>query len=188
MPFEFKRLDLPEVVLVQPKIFGDQRGFFLELYKEADFASGGIPERFVQDNFSKSSRGVLRGLHYQKAPKTQGKLVFCIKGAIFDVAVDVRKGSPQYGNWVAAELTSENRHMLYVPAGFAHGFQVLSESAEVMYKCTQEYSPPDERGVLWNDPEIDIPWPLENPILSAKDKINPVLRDADNDFTFTGAL
>ncbi len=185
MPFEFRLLEIPEVILIQPRIFGDDRGFFLELYKHSDFVQAGIQEHLVQDNYSKSACGVLRGLHYQKSPKTQGKLVLCLKGRIFDVAVDIRKGSPCFGKWVAAELSEQNRQMLYVPPGFAHGFQVLSETAEVMYKCTDEYSPRDERGIIWNDKNVNVAWPLSDPILSEKDRINPPLRSADNDFIFS---
>jgi dTDP-4-dehydrorhamnose 3,5-epimerase len=183
MPFEFVPLEIPGLILVKPKVFGDDRGFFLELYKHSDFALAGIRDHLVQDNYSRSARGVLRGLHYQKQPKAQGKLVTCIKGRIYDVAVDIRKGSPQFGKWAGAELSEENKHLLYVPRGFAHGFQVLSETAEVMYKCTDEYSPSDDRGIIWNDPDINIAWPLKDPILSGKDKIHPRLRDCDNSFT-----
>ncbi len=184
MPFEFAPLALPGVILVRPRVFGDGRGFFLELYKRSEFLAAGIGEYLVQDNFSKSTRGVLRGLHYQKVPKAQGKLVTCLRGRIYDIAVDVRKGSPHYGKWVGEELTEENRHILYVPAGFAHGFQVLSETAEVMYKCTAEYSPADERGIIWNDPDLNIRWPLADPVLSAKDKVYPRFKDADMNFLF----
>jgi dTDP-4-dehydrorhamnose 3,5-epimerase len=173
--------------LILPQVFGDDRGFFVELYKHSDFVQAGITEHLVQDNFSKSARGVLRGLHYQKSPKVQGKLVICMKGSIYDVAVDIRKGSPNYGKWVGVELSAQNRQMLYVPPGFAHGFQVLSETAEVLYKCTDEYSPPDERGILWNDTDINVAWPLAKPVLSAKDKVNPALQDADNGFVYSGA-
>lgn len=183
MPFEFKPLELPGLVLVRPQVFGDDRGYFVELYKRSDFARGGIREQLVQDNYSKSARGVLRGLHYQKNPKAQGKLVMCLKGGIYDVAVDIRKGSPHYGKWAGVELSEENRQMLFVPPGFAHGFQVLSEFAEVLYKCTEEYSPLNDRGIIWNDPDINIAWPLKDPVLSGKDKIHPRLRDADNNFT-----
>ncbi|HBH61009.1 MAG TPA: dTDP-4-dehydrorhamnose 3,5-epimerase [Nitrospiraceae bacterium] len=183
MPFEFRTLELTGLVLILPKIFGDDRGFFLELYKKSEFVRSGINEHFIQDNYSKSSQGVLRGLHYQRNPAAQGKLVSCIKGSIFDVAVDIRKGSPHYGKWAAVELTEENKHMLYLPPGFAHGFQVVSDMAEVMYKCTQEYSATDDRGIIWNDPDISIAWPLKDPVLSAKDNIHPLLRDADNNFT-----
>jgi dTDP-4-dehydrorhamnose 3,5-epimerase len=184
MPFEFKPLEIPGLVLVRPQVFGDNRGFFFELYKHSDFAREGITEHLVQDNYSRSTRGVLRGLHYQKTPKTQGKLIMCIRGEIYDVAVDIRKGSPFYGKWIGVELTEDNRLMLYVPPGFAHGFQVVSGTAEVMYKCTNEYSPVDDRGIIWNDPDINIAWPLNDPGLSGKDKMHPQLRDADNNFTF----
>lgn len=183
MPFEFKPLEISGLVLVRPQVLGDERGFFFELYKHTDFVRGGITEHLVQDNYSQSRRGVLRGLHYQKKPKAQGKLVLCVKGKIFDVAVDIRKGSPQYGKWIGVELSEENRQMLYAPPGFAHGFQVLSETAELLYKCTEEYSPADDQGIIWNDPDINILWPLKEPVLSGKDKKHPLLRDADNNFS-----
>jgi dTDP-4-dehydrorhamnose 3,5-epimerase len=185
MPFEFTPGGIPGLVLVRPRVFDDGRGFFLELYKHSDFAGAGIGEHLVQDNYSKSTRGVLRGLHYQKLPRAQGKLVLCLKGRIFDVAVDIREGSPHYGQWTGVELTEENRSMLYVPPGFAHGFQVLSGTAEVLYKCTDEYSPSDDRGIAWNDPDIRIAWPLRDPVLSGKDKQHPLLREADNNFLWT---
>ncbi len=182
VPFDFRRLEIPDLILIRPQVFNDARGFFLEIYKHADFAAAGISEHFVQDNYSRSVRGALRGLHYQKNPMAQGKLVCCIRGTLFDVAVDIRSGSPRYGKWLGVELSGESRQMLYVPPGFAHGFQVLSESAEVLYKCTQEYSPADDRGIIWNDPDIQVSWPVSNPILSGKDKTHPVLRNADNNF------
>jgi dTDP-4-dehydrorhamnose 3,5-epimerase len=183
MPFEFASAGIPGPVLVRPRVFDDGRGFFLELYKHSDFAASGIREHLVQDNYSKSVKGVLRGLHYQMHPKAQGKLVMCLNGGIYDVAVDIRRGSPHYGKWVGVELTGENRLMLYVPPGFAHGFQVLSDTAEVMYKCTDEYSPSDDRGIIWNDPAIGIAWPLPTPVLSPKDVLHPLMRNADNNFT-----
>jgi dTDP-4-dehydrorhamnose 3,5-epimerase len=182
MPFEFKSLEIPGLVVVRPQVFGDDRGFFFELYKQSDFERGGIKGHLVQDNYSRSAKGVLRGLHYQKAPKAQGKLVMCTQGSIFDVAVDIRKSSPSYGKWMSIELTAENRLMLFVPPGFAHGFQVLSNTADVMYKCTAEYSPADDRGIIWNDPDINIAWPLKDPVLSGKDRTHPLLREADNNF------
>jgi dTDP-4-dehydrorhamnose 3,5-epimerase len=182
MPFEFTVVAIPGPLLVRPQMFGDNRGFFLELYKHTDFVQGGIKEHLVQDNFSRSAKGVLRGLHFQKTPKAQGKLVTCMRGAIFDVAVDIRKGSPHFGKWVGLELTDENRLIFYVPPGFAHGFQVLSETADVLYKCTEEYSPETDRGIIWDDPDIGITWPLGSPTLSAKDKNLPSLRDCDNNF------
>ena len=182
MPFHFRHLEISEIILIGPKIFRDARGFFMENYKYSDFMRSGIGEHFVQDNFSRSSRGVLRGLHYQKDPHAQGKLVQCLRGKIFDVAVDIRKNSPDYKHWVSAELSEEDGLMLYVPPGFAHGFIVLSESADVMYKCTGEYSPESDRGILWNDPDINVHWPMKAPVLSEKDGKHPLLRDADNNF------
>lgn len=184
--FEFTPLAIPEVILVKSRVFRDDRGFFLETYKYGDFAKAGIDEVFVQDNHSRSSRNVLRGLHYQKDPFAQGKLVRCFKGAIFDVAVDIREGSPFFGKWVGVELNDENNSMLYVPPGFAHGFLVVSETADVMYKCSKEYSPEHDRGIVWNDPDIAINWPVKAPVLSPKDAVHPLLREADTAFVWTG--
>lgn len=172
------KTDLPGVLMVEPKVFGDSRGFFMESYKRSDFAAAGIGEYFVQDNHSRSARHVLRGLHYQKYPMQQGKLVRCIRGKIFDVSVDIRKGSPTFKRWVGMELSEDNNRMFYIPPDFAHGFVVLSDMAEIIYKCTKEYSPADERGIIWNDPDINIAWPVKKPILSEKDAENPSLRDA----------
>ena len=185
MPFTFKKLDIPEVILIEPKIFHDERGFFSETYKESIFHKNGINVKFVQDNFSYSTKNVLRGLHFQKAPKAQAKLVMVIKGEVLDVAVDIREKSPTYGKWVGVILSENNHNSLYIPEGFAHGFCVLSEEADVFYKVTQEYSPKDERGIIWNDPEIDITWPIDKPILQEKDSVLPILKNADNDFIFT---
>lgn len=181
MPFEFIRTEIPEVIIVKPKVFGDERGFFMETYKKSDFMKAGIDTDFVQDNHSKSVKGVLRGLHYQLEPKAQGKLVRCIKGKVFDVAVDIRKGSPTFGKWIGVELSEENKLMLWIPKGFAHGFLTLSEEAEIVYKVSGgEYSPEHDRSIRWNDPDIGIEWPLERePILSEKDKIAPFLKDAE---------
>lgn len=184
MQFNFERLSIPDVILIKPRIFSDERGFLMEIYKYSDFSKAGIPEHFVQDNHSMSRKSVLRGLHYQKNPKAQGKLIRCFKGKIFDVTVDIRKGSPTYGQWLDVELSDENNLMLYVPSGFAHGFLVLTDNAEVIYKCTEEYSPENDRGIIWNDPDIKITWPANNPILSDKDKRHPALRDADNNFEY----
>lgn len=156
----------------------------METYKYSDFVGVDIKAHFVQDNYSRSSVGVLRGLHYQKEPDAQGKLVQCLQGKIFDVAADIRKGSPTFGRWVSAELSRENGRMLYVPPGFAHGFLVLSESADVIYKCTHEYSPENDRGVIWNDPDLNIEWPLKNPFLSEKDGRHPFLKEIDNNFEY----
>jgi dTDP-4-dehydrorhamnose 3,5-epimerase len=186
MPFTFRELSIPAVILIESKTYRDARGFFMETYKYSDFARTGIKERFVQDNYSRSSRGVLRGLHYQKNPNAQGKLVQCMRGKIFDVAVDIRRGSPTFRRWVSAELSEENNLMLYVPATFAHGFVVLSESADVLYKCTREYAPEDDRGIIWNDPDLGIVWPVADPVLSEKDGRHPLLKEADNNFEYEG--
>ncbi|MCC7203401.1 MAG: dTDP-4-dehydrorhamnose 3,5-epimerase [Nitrospirae bacterium] len=182
MPFNFTRLSIPDIVLIEPRAFRDGRGFFIETYKYSEFAFAGISGHFLQDNHSQSSKGVLRGLHYQLNPKAQGKLLRCPKGKIFDVAVDIRRGSPDYGKWVGIELSEENNSMLYIPPGFAHGFLTLSDMADVLYKCTEEYSPEHERGIAWNDPEVNIDWPIKTPILSAKDLSYGTLKDADNNF------
>ncbi|OGW19692.1 MAG: dTDP-4-dehydrorhamnose 3,5-epimerase [Nitrospirae bacterium GWC2_57_13] len=186
MPFDFEEFMISGLVLVRPKRFQDSRGFFVETYKHSEFASRGINEQFVQDNYSSSQQGTLRGLHYQKAPAAQGKLVTCLRGRIYDVAVDIRRGSPFFGKWAGVELTDENGLLLYVPPGFAHGFLVLSDRAEVLYKCTQEYSPDHERGIIWNDPEIGIQWQNSAPMLSPKDKELPFLREADMNFSYSG--
>jgi dTDP-4-dehydrorhamnose 3,5-epimerase len=170
---------LKDVVILEPKVFGDERGFFLEAYNEATFRALGLPTRFVQDNHSGSRRGVLRGLHYQlKQP--QGKLVRVLRGEIFDVAVDLRQGSEQFGQWFGLVLSAENRRMLWIPPGFGHGFLVLTEFAEVAYKATQLYAPALERSILWNDPAIGVEWPLDGePILSEKDRAGALLADAE---------
>ena len=184
MPFLFERLEIPDVILVTAKHFVDDRGFFLESYKQSEFADNGIPWTFVQDNRSHSAQRVLRGLHYQMQPKAQGKLVMALVGEIYDVAVDIRTGSPTYGRWLGATLSAERFNMLYIPAGFAHGFCDLSERAEVLYKTTDEYAADLDRGIRWDDPEIGIDWPIAEPILSAKDAQLPLLRDAENNFRF----
>lgn len=184
MPFEFTRLEIPEIILIRPAVFNDGRGFFKETYRYSDFLKAGIKDHFVQDNLSRSKKHVLRGLHYQKNPKAQGKLLCCLTGTIFDVVVDIRKGSPNYAKWAAVELSGENNSMLYIPTGFAYGFLVLSDEADVLYKCTEEYSSEDERGIIWNDPYIKIDWPVENPMLSEKDKMLPLLKTADNNFRY----
>lgn len=166
-----ERLAIPEVAILEPKVFGDERGFFFESYNEQNFAAViGRSVRFVQDNHSRSTRGVLRGLHYQ-VEQPQGKLVRVIVGEIFDVAVDIRRDSATFGQWVGARLSAENRRQLWVPEGFAHGFLVLSDVAEVLYKTTDFYAPEHERCIRWNDPDLDIDWPLDmEPVLSAKDR------------------
>jgi dTDP-4-dehydrorhamnose 3,5-epimerase len=169
--------ELPEVIIVEPQLFGDQRGFFLECFQSERYAEAGISRPFVQDNMSRSGHGVLRGLHLQN-PHTQGKLVSVMRGRVLDVAVDVRVGSPNFGRHVAVELSEDNRRQLWVPRGFAHGFAVLSESADFFYKCDDFYSPKDEMSVRWDDPAIGIDWKVESPSLSAKDAAAPLLADA----------
>lgn len=177
MPFEFIETKLKDVMLVKPKVFGDDRGFFMETYKESDFEKAGIKDKFVQDNYSKSVKGVLRGMHFQKPPMEQGKLVRCVKGKIYDVAVDIRKDSPTFGKWTAFELSEDNKYMLWIPTGFAHAFLTLSDDAEIMYKVSgAEYSPEHDSGIIWNDPYLKIKWPLkeygiDKPSLSEKDSI-----------------
>ncbi|MCX4275923.1 MAG: dTDP-4-dehydrorhamnose 3,5-epimerase [Candidatus Gastranaerophilales bacterium] len=178
MPFEFERLKIEDVILVKPKVFGDNRGFFLESYKKSEFFENGIDFEFNQDNHSKSSARVLRGLHYQAAPYAQAKLVRCSKGRIYDVAVDIRLNSPTFGKYVKVELSEENKQMLYIPAGFAHGFVVLSDEAELLYKASGEYNQNADRGILWCDKDINIDWGIDfEPVLSEKDKNQPLLKD-----------
>ena len=165
-------LAIPDVVLFAPRVFGDERGFFFESYNQRAFQEAtGLTPDFVQDNHSRSTRGVLRGLHYQIEPRAQGKLVRVVQGAVFDVAVDIRPGSATFGRWVGEELSAENKRQMWVPPGFAHGFLTLSESAEFLYKTTDFYSPEHERCIAWNDPDLAIDWPLGGmqPVLSAKD-------------------
>ena len=189
MPATFRPFpEMPDVVLVEPRAFADERGWFMETYKRSEFEAHGIPHAFAQDNHSRSAkRGVLRGLHYQKDPMAQGKLVRCVAGEIFDVAVDIRRGSPTYGRWVAATLSAENRHALWVPPGFAHGFVTLTELADVTYKTTSEYSAPHDRAIRWDDPALGIRWPVDAPLLSKKDAEAPLLAEADNGFTYTAS-
>jgi dTDP-4-dehydrorhamnose 3,5-epimerase len=170
---------LPGVLLIEPKVFGDARGFFLESWNAKTFADLGLNIDFVQDNHSRSAKGVLRGIHYQ-LNEPQGKLVRVVNGAVFDVAVDLRKSSPRFGKWVGFELSAENKRMMWVPPGFGHGFVVLSESADFLYKTTAYYAPQWDRGVRWNDPDIGVQWPLEGaPQLSAKDQVAPLFKDAE---------
>lgn len=171
-------MSLPEVLLIEPNRFGDARGYFVETYHQERYAEAGIDVDFVQDNLSRSVRGILRGLHLQH-PNDQGKLVYVLAGEVFDVAVDVRVGSPNFGKWTGALLSSEDHRQLWIPPGFAHGFCVTSDSALFAYKCTALYSVADEVGMAWNDPAIGIAWPLAEPQLSAKDKVQPRLADID---------
>lgn len=174
-------LAIPDVILLEPKVFGDQRGFFLESFNQKYFEQAtGLSPVFVQDNHSKSGKGVLRGLHYQLSPKTQGKLVRVIQGEVFDVVVDIRRNSHTYGQWVGEILTAENKKQLWIPVGFAHGFVTLSETSEFLYKTTDYYAPELERCILWNDPDIGIAWPIDGePLLSLKDKQGQSLRQAE---------
>jgi dTDP-4-dehydrorhamnose 3,5-epimerase len=167
---------LPGVMIIEPKVFGDTRGYFMETWNQACYAQAGLTSNFVQDNLSFSGRGVLRGLHFQN-PNAQGKLVYVLQGEVFDVAVDIRVGSPTFGLWVGVTLSSENKRQLYIPEGFAHGFCVNSETAMFTYKCTDFYNARAEGGVIWNDPDIGIDWPNSMPILSEKDSVYTKLKD-----------
>lgn len=167
---------LPGVLIIEPDVFGDSRGFFQETWRRERYESLGIPGPFVQDNMSFSAKGVLRGLHYQH-PREQGKLVYVVLGEVYDVAVDVRAGSPTFGQWTAVMLSGDNHRQLWIPPGLAHGFCVVSDTAYFCYKCTAVYSSSDEGGILWNDPDIGIEWPLSEVLLSEKDKVSPRLKD-----------
>ena len=184
--FKFTYTEIEGVFVAEPAVFPDERGYFMETYNENDFKEEGIDLTFVQDNQSKSSKGVLRGLHFQKT-QPQGKLVRVISGEVFDVAVDLRKASRTYGKWIGVRLSAENKKQFFIPKGFAHGFVVLSDEAEFVYKCTDFYKGDDEGGILWNDPDIGIEWPIEdigeeNILLSEKDKLWKQLKDTDVDF------
>ena len=179
---KFTPLAIPDVFLIEPKVFGDARGFFLESFRQDLFNQAtGTNYEFIQDNHSRSSKGVLRGLHYQLPPHAQGKLVRVISGAVFDVAMDIRRSSPSFGKWVGAELSAENHHQLWIPPGFAHGFVVLSDTADFVYKTTAYYAPESDRGLLWNDPDIAIAWPQLDIAfsLSEKDRNQPALKQAE---------
>lgn len=182
MPFSCQDTDLTEVKIIIPQYFEDSRGGFAELYNESDFAEAGIEMKIKQINYSRSGKNVLRGLHYQIEPKSQGKLIRVVKGEIFDVAVDIRRKSADYGHWMGETLSGDNRKMLYIPRGFGHGFQVISETVEVVYYCDEEYAPEQERGIMWNDVDLAIAWPSKNVILSAKDKQWPGLAEAEINF------
>lgn len=185
MPFDFRPLRLPGLVLVEPRVFRDQRGWFLEMYKRSEFAAAGIDATFVQDNYARSvGAGTLRGMHYQLAPAAQGKLIRVVVGEIHDVVVDIRKGSPTFGEWEAVTLSEENKRMLWVPPGFAHGYCAVSDVSEIVYKVTHEYSPTHERAVRWDDPKLAIPWPTKAPLLSEKDQKAPFLDGAETNFVW----
>jgi dTDP-4-dehydrorhamnose 3,5-epimerase len=174
MPMKVLEISLPDVLLIEPDVFTDDRGSFMETFHQRKYAEGGIDRIFVQDNLSHSKRGTIRGLHYQLR-HPQGKLVYVITGEIFDVAVDIRFGSPYFGKWVGSLLSSENKRQIFIPEGFAHGFCVMSKTADVLYKCSDLYAPDDDRGLFWADPTIGIDWPIKTPILSKKDSQNPRL-------------
>lgn len=183
---QFVKTHLEGVLVIEPKVFGDHRGWFMETYSNAEFSGNSLNLTFVQDNHSFSAaKGTLRGLHYQLNPKAQTKLVRCTKGAIYDVAVDIRRGSPTYGSWFGIELSADNKKQLLVPKGFAHGFMTITDDVEVQYKVDELYAPECDRGILWADPEIGIDWPLEiRPVLSAKDEKAPRLTEAEHNFVY----
>ncbi|ADV65443.1 dTDP-4-dehydrorhamnose 3,5-epimerase [Desulfurococcus mucosus] len=185
MPFKsFTRLSIPDLMLVEPFVHQDRRGFFTELYKRTVFLSEGIPYSFVQVNMSESRKGVVRGLHYQLKPMEQGKLVTVLRGRIYDVAVDIRKGSPWFGRYLGVELSEHNKYLLWIPPGFAHGFQALEDNTVVLYMVTKEYSPEHERCISYRDPDIGIEWPLETIFLSEKDEKCPPLKKAETNFNY----
>ena len=177
MAFEFKQTPIPGVIEITPQIFSDGRGFFMESFKESEFVRNGINETFVQDNHSRSVKNVLRGLHFQNDPCAQGKLVRVVSGKAWDVAVDIRPDSPTYKKWHAVELSPDNMKMIYIPPYCAHGFVALTDDVHLMYKCTKEYSPSHDSGIRWDDPDISIPWPVKDPLLSPKDLKLPVLKE-----------
>lgn len=184
--FNFIKTEIEGVYIIETKVFGDNRGYFMETYNKEQFAEAGLTMEFVQDNQSRSTKGVLRGLHFQ-TEHTQGKLVRVTEGEVYDVAVDLRKGSPTYGKYVGVTLTAENKKQFYIPEGFAHGFLVLSENATFTYKCTDFYAPNAEGGIMWNDPDVAIEWPMdgiENIILSEKDKVHPTLKELNSPFNY----
>ena len=179
MPFSFRALSIPDIILIEPKVFPDSRGCFFEIFRESEFNTANLPVRFPQDNFSFSKKNVIRGLHYQRYPKTQGKIVTVLKGRIWDVVVDIRRNSSTYLKWISIELNDENRSMLYIPPGFAHGFLALSEDVHLLYKCTNEYDSKLDAGIRWDDPDIGIRWPVKNPVLSEKDANLPYINLAE---------
>jgi dTDP-4-dehydrorhamnose 3,5-epimerase len=182
MSFAFERLQIPDVVLVRARRLGDARGFFSELYRASAYAAAGIVGPFVQDNLARSGPRVLRGLHFQAPPHAQGKLVHVVRGSVFDVAVDLRRRSSTFGRWVGCELSAESGELLWIPPGFAHGYAVLSDGADLAYKVTEEYRPELDRGVRWDDPALAIAWPLADPVLSARDLALPALADLEGPF------
>lgn len=185
MGFKFERLKIPDVISIELELYSDQRGFFIETYKEPDFQEFGIKDKFVQDNHSRTAKmNVLRGLHYQLEPMAQAKIIRVIKGKILDVVLDLRKGSATYGKWLSKEMSSENYSQLYIPKGFAHGYLTLTEQVEVVYKLSNIYSSKHERGIIWSDPKIAINWPVNDPIISQKDSQLPPLEKAEHNFIY----
>ncbi len=182
MPFSFEKGPIDGLCIVKPRVFGDERGFFMETFARKDFEEAGTKMDVVQINHSRSSKGVLRGLHFQRPPYEQAKLVRCLRGEILDVAVDIRAGSETRGNYYSINLSESNRYMLYVPRGFAHGFLALSDLVEVEYVVDNSYAPSHEGGIIWNDPELGINWPVDNPLISEKDKKWPTLRELKNSY------
>jgi dTDP-4-dehydrorhamnose 3,5-epimerase len=178
MPLSFEPTALPGVIVIVPKVFSDDRGFLMETFKQSEFEAAGLRLSLVQENHSRSTLGTLRGLHYQREPKAQGKLVRVISGEIFDVAVDIRRGSPTFGRWIGVSISAANRKSIYIPPGFAHGFCVTSADADVIYKTTEEYAPEYEDGIRWDDPELAIAWPIATPTLSARDQRWPSLAES----------
>jgi dTDP-4-dehydrorhamnose 3,5-epimerase len=179
MSFEFIRKEIGDIILIKPKVFKDERGYFFETYRESDYKDFGIQEKFIQFNHSHSIEGVLRGLHYQLPPSSQGKLIRCVRGQIFDVSVDIRKGSETFGKWVSLILSEQNRYICYIPPGFAHGYFTMSDKADVLYSVTAVYSPESERGIVWNDPTLNISWPDKHVIVSERDRCHPSFEEAE---------
>jgi dTDP-4-dehydrorhamnose 3,5-epimerase len=185
MSFTFRSLEIPGVVLVRSARHNDARGFFMETFRASSFQEAGITGPFVQDNLARSWQGVLRGLHYQLLPRPQGKLVQVLRGEVFDVAVDMRKGAPTFGRWVGQKLSGAADELLWIPPGFAHGYLVLTDSADLSYKVTAEYDAALDRGIRWDDPRVGVEWPVTHPVLSMKDRALPLLSDAENPFTWS---
>jgi dTDP-4-dehydrorhamnose 3,5-epimerase len=181
---EIIKTQIPGLLIVKPQVFEDDRGYFFESYNREKFVDAGITENFVQDNESKSQKGVLRGLHFQSPPFAQGKLVRVMKGSVLDVAVDIRKGSPTYGRWESIVLSEENKFMYWVPAGMAHGFLTLENNTVFFYKCTNNYNKNSEGSIRWDDPDLNINWGISDPILSGKDKVSPLFKDFESQFLF----
>ena len=184
MPFRFTPLEIPGLVLIETNASEDARGLFMETYRQSEFMVNGVTAEFVQEGYSRSVKGVLRGLHYQKPPRAQSKAVMVVRGEVFDVAVDIRRGSPTYGRWVGLHLSAASPRLLYIPAGFAHGFCVLSQEADLLYRMTEEYVAELDRGILWNDPDLAIRWPVAKPILSGRDADLPTLKNTERDFVY----